>query len=384
MMDVLLLPIRSFINSLGISRATGLTAWLVLVNALLLAMGISALAPVLFLSLLLAVGLLLVFTQDLQRLQAAVQQLTPGDIHHTQILHTPTIFRALEKSLLNILRGIERHQHQHGDWFEEIAFSANELQGSADQLARNTDQQSNAMESGAAAIVEMSQGIENIAHLVREAADMASDAFTLANTGFMQVEKAAADMQQLDATTAENETAMQQLSEQSNNINAITGIIRSIAEQTNLLALNAAIEAARAGENGRGFAVVADEVRTLARRSHESAEEISRLTSQIIQGIQAAASRMQTMRSMTATSVTAAVEAQQSLTSIQQHTDGLRQHMLSVAANTEQQSQATGEVSARIEEVNQAAQRNSEQALQTARITLHLAELARRTRSTAV
>lgn len=383
-MTILLLPIRLLISSLGLSRSVSLTVFLVLTNAVLLVLGISALIPLLFLSLMIAVGLLLVFMQDLQELQRAMQQLTPDDIHHAQILHTATIFNTLEKTLLSLLRGIERHQHQHDDWFAEIAFSANELQNSADQLARNTDQQSSAMESGAAAIVEMSQGVENIAHLVREAAGMASDAFTLANTGSMQVRKSASDMQQLDGTTAENERAMQQLSEQSNNINAITSIIRSIAEQTNLLALNAAIEAARAGENGRGFAVVADEVRTLARRSHESAEEISRLTSQIIQGIQAAASRMQTMRSMTATSVTAAVEAQQSLTSIQQHTDGLRQHMLSVAANTEQQSQATGEVSARIEEVNQAAQRNSEQALQTARITLHLAELARRTRSAVV
>jgi len=74
-----------------------------------------------------------------------------------------------------------------------------------------------------------------------------------------------------------------ELSEHTQQIGSIIGVVEDITEQTNMLALNAAVEAARAGEHGKGFAVVASEIRKLADESKQATAKISLLIHDIQQ-----------------------------------------------------------------------------------------------------
>ena len=67
----------------------------------------------------------------------------------------------------------------------------------------------------------------------------------------------------------------------------LTDEIINITEETNLLALNASIEAARAGDAGRGFAMVAEEIGKLAVNSGQAAEQIQRVSAEVVQAVEA-------------------------------------------------------------------------------------------------
>ncbi|WP_156629452.1 methyl-accepting chemotaxis protein [Methylobacterium sp. Leaf85] len=152
--------------------------------------------------------------------------------------------------------------------------ATNTMRASANLVLEKTGETSDAAATASTGAVGTSANVQTVARAVRE--------LNVANAEITQ------QMNRSRSVTGEAVEAARQavanvrsLSENSDHIGQVVGMIGQIASQTNLLALNATIEAARAGPAGRGFAVVASEVKELAAQTARATEDVSRQVAMI-------------------------------------------------------------------------------------------------------
>ncbi|HYD61238.1 MAG TPA: methyl-accepting chemotaxis protein [Noviherbaspirillum sp.] len=158
---------------------------------------------------------------------------------------------------------------------DTINTAAGEITAGNLDLSSRTEQQASSLQQTASSMEELTA-------IVKQNADNAHQANTLASSASDVASKGGVVVHQVVQT-------MDQINNSARKIVDIIGVIDGIAFQTNILALNAAVEAARAGEQGRGFAVVAAEVRNLAQRSAAAAKEIKSLIDDSVEKVDAGA-----------------------------------------------------------------------------------------------
>ncbi len=154
---------------------------------------------------------------------------------------------------------------------DAIATASSEIAAGNLDLSRRTEQQAANLEETASSLEQLTSTVKQNSDNARQANALAASASDIALKGGELVTRV------IDT--------MGSITQSSDKIADIIGVIDGIAFQTNILALNAAVEAARAGEQGRGFAVVATEVRNLAQRSAAAAKDIKALITDSVEKV---------------------------------------------------------------------------------------------------
>ena len=257
-------PLNDFLALLD-ERTAGETA-----EAIALSERWGALAQTAVILLILTLAALLWWTRAntldlISRVGRVAGQIAGGDLSHEVEIQGSSEGREILSSLGDMRTKLFDIIAQVREQSDGIATASSEIATGNIDLSQRTEEQASNLQQTAASMEQITGTVRNSAAVARQADALANQAAQAAGSGGELVGYLVA--------------TMSGISESSNRITDIIGVIDSIAFQTNILALNAAVEAARAGEQGRGFAVVASEVRALAQRSAAAAKEIKQLIS---------------------------------------------------------------------------------------------------------
>lgn len=229
----------------------------------------------------------------------------------------------------------------------------------------------------ASATEQMNTSVKSVIENMNLAANNAEQAALETQRGEAAVGTA---MEGITQTADEVQNVGKTIEELNTRVNDILGmvdVIKSVAEQTNLLALNAAIEAARAGEQGRGFAVVADEVRSLAQRTQQSTEEISRVVDVLRQSSQNAFSSIESGSQRAVSAVEQAKEITHVLSNLVENIKSVDDVTKVIAGSTHEQSDVIHSININVANIDQQARENVVGAEQVAAASIQLSGVAK-------
>ena len=233
-------------------------------------------------------------------------------------------FMAFEKSMADMVKGIQG--------------VSNQVSGGAEQVASGATELADGAMNQAAAIEELTATVENVSEQVKQNSNAADEIST-------KVENLGSDILENNNQMHEMVNSMLEIKDASVQIDKIIETINEIASQTNLLALNASIEAARAGEAGKGFTVVANQVNQLADQSSKAVKESSALIKTSVNAV--------------GKGVLIAEETARQLEKIAEDSKTITEEVSGIAETLADQTMEIQQINEGIEQINDVVQSNS-------------------------
>lgn len=283
-------------------------------------------------------------------LQASVAQLAAGDFATRIRLRATDELAEMGNSLDQTTGYISQMVSDIRSNSAMVAQAGIKLADDTQALADRTDAQARRLEQTANHVRDINHALSASASSATSVDQTMSDVRQMAEDGGVAVNSAVASVLDIQSS--------------SRRVQEIIGVIEGIAFQTNILALNAAVEAARAGEQGRGFAVVASEVRSLAQRSATAAKEIRQLIGESVQHVEMGVAQINGTHE-----------------TFERIVHGIRSvatEVRGIAASSQEQSAALGEVAQAVAQLDEITQQNARMVEQASHSSTQLSERAHR------
>lgn len=291
-----------------------------------------------------------------------LERMSTGDFTQEAKVKSKDEFGRACASLNQLRSSVSKIVHLTQTECDKLYTRLDSVNQSSNIIATATDNvQSQAM-TVATASDQMVSTTADIARNCDRAAQGSNECKDITLGGIALIKRAFENVERQVENTKDNSNKIEQLSQKSREISSIVSTIDEIASQTNLLALNAAIEAARSGDAGRGFAVVADEVRSLAIRTAQSTQEISRMVDTIQSYATDASHSINVSVEHMDHVADDAKEIEDLLNNITNKVNDVNIQITQIATSAEEQTTATGEISVNAQNVTNASTEMTEQA----------------------
>lgn len=163
-----------------------------------------------------------------------------------------------------ILSSMKKIKYDLGKMLSNISNTVIQISSASEQMAQESEALAEGAAEQASTVEKLVFHMEDIANQTMKSEEAASIMRNIIDSVKQQAEES---NEQMQAAVS----AMDNITQTSQEISRIIDSIEQIASQTNLLSLNASIESARAKEEGRGFAVVAEAIGELALKSSKAA-----------------------------------------------------------------------------------------------------------------